>query len=186
VEGDTTDFEGSGAHQGFGGAYENNMDEDALFRGTGDFPFALQPGSPCVDAGTPDTSGLQVPPTDLEGLARIYNGRIDIGAFERNPGQGIWSGNTSHTRITAFPNPCSEEVFIRIDGLSGPYCRIDIYDLYGRNIWASELLSVSGGCVELGIPAEIMTGIFKYEGIYMIKYNDPFSAGSCKLIKIKQ
>jgi hypothetical protein len=186
VEGDTTDFEGSGAHEGYAGVYENNMDEDALFRGTGDFPFALQPGSPCVDAGTPDTSGLQVPITDLEGLIRVYNGRIDIGAFEWNPGQGVLSWKQAQAYITAFPNPCSELTLIRVSGLTGSHCRINIYDLNGCILWHSGELKVTGGQVELGILSETMTRIFTYEGIYIIEYDDHFATGSLKLIKNKQ
>ena len=87
IEGDTTDFEGSGAHGGYQGTYDHNINADPLFRNTGDFPYALLSGSPCIDAGTPDTAGLQLHGTDLEGLSRIYNGKIDIGAFEWNPGQ---------------------------------------------------------------------------------------------------
>lgn len=50
----------------------------------------LGPSSPCLDAGdsnvdtNPLATGLQaLPLTDLAGLARIANGTVDIGAFER-------------------------------------------------------------------------------------------------------
>lgn len=41
----------------------------------------LQNESPCVNKGTPDTTGLALPPIDLNGKPRIFS-RIDIGAFE--------------------------------------------------------------------------------------------------------
>lgn len=44
--------------------------------------FALAVGSAGIDAGTPDTTGLYLPMTDIAGNARISNDRIDIGAFE--------------------------------------------------------------------------------------------------------
>lgn len=40
--------------------------------------MALLPGSPAIDAG----SNSDAPATDQRGLARVVNGRIDIGAFE--------------------------------------------------------------------------------------------------------
>lgn len=54
-----------------------------------DNDYTLQPGSPCVDAGTPDVSGLNLPLWDLNGSDRIIDGdgdtiaRIDIGCYER-------------------------------------------------------------------------------------------------------
>jgi hypothetical protein len=45
--------------------------------------MALLAGSPAIDAGDPNYTG---PPfTDQRGFARVYNGRIDIGAFEFQP-----------------------------------------------------------------------------------------------------
>ena len=50
--------------------------------------FVLQQGSPCIDAGTPDASGLGLPFTDLNGQPRIIDGnddgvpRIDMGCYE--------------------------------------------------------------------------------------------------------
>ena len=52
--------------------------------------MALLPGSPAIDAGSnvlaiDPTTGRPLT-TDQRGLPRIYNGRIDIGAFEAQPG----------------------------------------------------------------------------------------------------
>ncbi|HNW75301.1 MAG TPA: choice-of-anchor Q domain-containing protein, partial [Bacteroidales bacterium] len=110
VEDGTAAFEGSGAHEGYLGTFENNLDTVPMFRGTGDFPFALQAESPCIDAGTPDTLGLLIPATDLEGRNRIYNGRIDIGAYEWNPGEGIAPSQAKSADINACPNPAKDEV----------------------------------------------------------------------------
>jgi len=60
--------------------YSNNLDTDPEFAGTG-----LQPWSPCINAGTPDTTGLNLPLIDIAGNPRIYqeNGsRVDMGAYE--------------------------------------------------------------------------------------------------------
>ncbi|MDO9576253.1 MAG: PKD domain-containing protein [Candidatus Cloacimonadales bacterium] len=59
-----------------------NIDQDPLFIGMGDHPFTLAEYSPCIDAGTPDTTGLYLPDFDLAGNPRIYNDIIDMGAYE--------------------------------------------------------------------------------------------------------
>lgn len=52
--------------------------------------FHLSIFSPCIDAGIPDTSGLNLPPFDLEGNPRIVDGNgdgyaiIDMGCYEFN------------------------------------------------------------------------------------------------------
>jgi hypothetical protein len=42
--------------------------------------MALLAGSPAINAGDPNTTGL--PPSDQRGLPRVAHGRVDIGAFE--------------------------------------------------------------------------------------------------------
>ena len=44
--------------------------------------IALLPGSPAVDAGSNALDGLEF---DQRGLARVFNGTIDIGAYELQP-----------------------------------------------------------------------------------------------------
>src|SRR5690606_379149 len=47
--------------------------------------FRLQPCSPAINTGTPDTTGLHLPLTDIDGSPRIYGQRIDPGAYEHHP-----------------------------------------------------------------------------------------------------
>jgi hypothetical protein len=67
---------------------EGNIDEDPLFVETGEHPYSLLEDSPCIDAGTPDTTGLNLPPWDIIGNLRIWDGDgdgiaiIDMGAYE--------------------------------------------------------------------------------------------------------
>lgn len=53
----------------------------------GDFRFLA--GSDCINAGTPETSQLELPLVDLQGLPRVSDGRVDMGAFEYYPTQEI-------------------------------------------------------------------------------------------------
>ncbi|MFH1108822.1 MAG: right-handed parallel beta-helix repeat-containing protein [Planctomycetota bacterium] len=49
-------------------------------QGTDDDDLRLLPGSPAINAGDPNPSGL--PSTDLDGHARVLCDRVDIGAYE--------------------------------------------------------------------------------------------------------
>jgi len=67
---------------------EGNINEDPQFVGSGDHPYALSDGSPCIDAGIPDTNGLNLPPWDIIGNVRVWDGDgdgvaiVDMGAYE--------------------------------------------------------------------------------------------------------
>jgi PKD domain-containing protein/parallel beta helix pectate lyase-like protein/polymorphic membrane protein len=65
--------------EGYGG--EGNIDTDPLLD---QFSFRPLPGSPCIDAGNPDASGL--PETDFLSNARVLNGCVDMGVYEYIPG----------------------------------------------------------------------------------------------------
>ncbi len=98
---------------------DNIMSADPLFLGTVDSSLGInQPEyyqlsalSPCIDSGTPDTEGLNLPPMDLAGNHRIANGRIDMGVYEY--ASEPWVSNddpelpppTEGFRVSAYPNP---------------------------------------------------------------------------------
>lgn len=44
--------------------------------------YQLSSGSPCINTGTADTTGINLPPMDLAGNWRIWDGRIDMGCYE--------------------------------------------------------------------------------------------------------
>ena len=103
---------------------EGNIDADPLFADpeNGDFHltwanFPIQDStmSPCIDAGNPDTTGLNLPPFDLDGNPRIVNGIIDMGAYEW---QGIYAVGDWHDPSLStglfqnYPNPFSTSTTI--------------------------------------------------------------------------
>jgi len=120
VEGGTAEF---GLNSGifYTGFFQNNLDIIPLFvsptagSGTGYNgligDWSLQEGSPCINAGTPDTSGLSLPAFDLAGNPRIKGGRIDIGAYEfLFPSSINEDLNTSGMDI--YPNPSAKSLTI--------------------------------------------------------------------------
>ncbi len=95
----------------------HNLDTSPLFRGDmeGDIPVGdprwvqLTENSPCVNSGTPDTLGMNLPTMDITGNPRVWGNIIDMGAHEYNPTVGN-SDETAPTppatiQVSHFPNP---------------------------------------------------------------------------------
>jgi len=103
----------------FGGALNNNIDDNPMFvrepndggdgwgqGGNDDFgDLHLRKGSPCIDTGCCPSLPYGSNRTDIDGQARIMNGRIDIGADEfyaplivvTVPAGGeVWTAGSSH------------------------------------------------------------------------------------------
>jgi len=128
-----------------------NIDSDPLFSGGDDINnplyYRLSAASPCINAGTPDTLGLFLPPYDLAENWRIWNTRIDMGCFEY--GSEPWVGNDDPVvpaipalSITAYPNPFSVYTNIRVSSLKSGGDRpervndasITIYNIKGQRV----------------------------------------------------
>lgn len=124
-------FYGSGAQGGYHGIYENNLDTTNNFQAGGAFPWVLSDSSLLRDAGTPDTTGLQITTTDFAQNPRMVRNRVDIGAFEWQSGAGMRKPN-SHKIASVSPNPTSGHVVITLpDGEDGMH-QINLYDPAGR------------------------------------------------------
>ncbi|MFH2142603.1 MAG: LamG-like jellyroll fold domain-containing protein, partial [Bacteroidota bacterium] len=92
VQDDSSAFTGTGAGANYTGSYMNNIDTIPQFVSPSDSAgtnfdglaadWSLQPTSPCINAGTPDTTGLNLPAIDLAGNPRIIGDTIDIGPYE--------------------------------------------------------------------------------------------------------
>ncbi len=102
---------------------DGNITSDPGFIG-GDFTspdyYKLATGSPCIDAGTPDTTGLYIYPSDLSGNPRVWNNRIDMGCYEYDS-HGNNDNNASIpdlVNLRNYPNP----IRLGSEGKSGnPY-----------------------------------------------------------------
>jgi len=115
IQGGTEAFAGSGGGAAFTGAYENNLDTLPMFMMEEPFLYALQPGSPCVNAGSADTTGLMIPEKDLAGNNRFFENRIDIGAYESQVITGIQSPAINFTDVVLYspsPNPANTTTII--------------------------------------------------------------------------
>jgi hypothetical protein len=157
IEGDSTGFEGSGGQEGYHGEYRDNIDLDPSFYGNNIDPFQLNPGSPCTDAGIPDATFLNLPPTDISGGPRIWNNRIDMGAYEFNGTTGLplykpYAGDAP----TIYPNPFRDELSIRWNQEFEVKTVLQLTDIKG-NVIKSFILNAGvemlhwNGCSDRGI-----------------------------------
>ncbi len=116
---------------------EGNIDEDPLFVGTGEHPLMLQDLSPCVNAGIPDTTGLNLPEFDLAGNPRVYGGRIDMGAYEN---QNVIVGADEDlipliTKLNQnYPNPFNPETTINYSLKEDSKVSLNIYNIKGQKV----------------------------------------------------
>ena len=143
---------------------EHNLTSDPLFASNayGDSLYLhLGADSPCINAGTPDTTGLGLLPYDLAGNWRIWNGRIDMGCYEygSEPYVGIDDPvvpSVPGYNILAYPNPFnaftnlkvklssdSEHKFHKVNSAS-----IEVYNIRGEKVKTISL-DVSKGAEQL-------------------------------------
>ena len=120
-----------------------NINEDPLFDLSGPHPYALMPNSPCIDAGTPDTTGLNLPPCDIMGCVRIWDGDgdgiavIDMGAYEfDSPVVGIPQSEIKKPKseISVYPNPFTRQTTLEFTLQQGVHVHLAIYNQMGKQV----------------------------------------------------
>jgi len=125
---------------------------DPLFAGGFDIHdplyYSLSEGSPCIDAGTRDTTGLNLPPYDLAGNWRVWNDRIDMGCFEFDSRPWVSIDDpalpppAAGITLSIYPNPIrstssrSSNSFIEFTLAQKPSAtpKIEIYNLRGQKV----------------------------------------------------
>jgi len=114
-----------------------NIELNPLFSGTTINPFSLQDISPCVNAGIPDTTGLNLPEYDLAGNPRFYGGRIEMGAYE-NQNVVVNANSNTIPNITKlsqnYPNPFNPSTTINFSIKNDSNVELSIYNLKGQKI----------------------------------------------------
>ncbi|MTI25045.1 choice-of-anchor Q domain-containing protein, partial [Fulvivirga kasyanovii] len=59
------------------------LNVDPLLEDPANGNYRLQSASPCIDSGTSDTTNWKLPDSDLDGQPRVFNNRVDMGAYEK-------------------------------------------------------------------------------------------------------
>ena len=109
-----------------------NIDSIPGFKDPENGNFQLDWDSPCINRGDPDTTGMHLPDFDLTGNERIFDGRVDIGAYEFNR-----TLDNSHILMGSdfmlYPNPGSGFFFLENRTEALPYNHlVRIYNVWGK------------------------------------------------------
>lgn len=101
------DVEGSGGSAvwdvSFGTDMGSNLDVDPVFVNAGAGDLHLQEGSPAINGG--DNGAPQIASEDLDGLARVINGTVDMGPYEYDSVTGIGDPPPILAFRGVYPNP---------------------------------------------------------------------------------
>ncbi len=163
IEGDTSGFEGSGAHGGYQGIYQNNLNEPPMFYGYGLFPYQLSGNSPCINSVIPDAGFLDLPQYDLSGAPRIWDDRIDMGAYEYNGTTSVTENSEyQDDRFIISPNPVLTELTLVFQKPQTWVRHFMITDLQGKTVLRFE---IPAGCDKFQL-GEIVSGL--QSGLYLI------------------
>ncbi len=122
---------------------EGNIDEDPLFLLSGDDPYQLSELSPCIDTGTPDTTGLYLPPWDLIHNYRVWDGDengvaiIDMGCYEFGAppvGSNEEVIPLNEINLYNYPNPFNPITIISFSIPNESKVDLLIYNIKGQKV----------------------------------------------------
>lgn len=149
---------------------QGNIDLDPGFEPES---HTLNWNSPCIEAGTPDTTGLGLPQSDLAGNPRLVNERIDMGAYEYQLPVAVQSSKFKvQSGLQIYPVPSADFIRIEWDGEieNGKLC---ILDSSGKVVYEKQVES-----------SEIRLNLADFRpGLYLIRINNDDGSWFRKIIK---
>ena len=161
---------------------EGNINEDPVFVDVGDFPFQINDYSPCIDGGTPDTTGLSLPEYDLADNTRIVNNRIDIGAYEWNIMVDVEEQvitEPSKPNINIYPNPVKDHATISYNTNKSELVKIQLYNTSGICVKSIDINNPKSGEQSLTINTNNIS-----PGIYFLHLQTGQKVITKKIIKV--
>ncbi|MDD3536531.1 MAG: FlgD immunoglobulin-like domain containing protein, partial [Candidatus Cloacimonetes bacterium] len=120
----------------------SSFDADPLFQGfalpSNPLHYLLSELSPCIDSGTPDLSGLNLPPYDLAGNYRVWGSGIDLGCYEygSEPWVSVYDPVLPVLEQLVlqqnYPNPFNPSTTIQYSLPKAARLRLDIFNVKGQ------------------------------------------------------
>lgn len=124
----------------FIGVYENNLNENPSLQNS----WKIDANSVCFNAGTPDTTGFDIPEIDFFGAQRIAHGRIDMGVMEVLS-VGLSPSVKTDYKLNVFPNPLQAESIVNIELPEATAINLTIFDLSGIVLWKQRYPGLTAG-----------------------------------------
>jgi hypothetical protein len=163
----------------------SSINADPLFAGGLDIHdpefYSLSEFSPCIDSGTEHTDELALPPYDLAGNWRVWNNRIDMGAFEYGSEPWVTIDDPvlppiPETNLTTYPNPFSAFTNIKVSALNGSAIKhasvhsasITIYNVKGQKVKSIELDPHKAGEQITAWDGRDAEGVLCSSGVYIV------------------
>lgn len=134
IEGDTAGINVSGTSFY---THQNIISSNPIYNGNTKNPYSLTDNSPCINAGSPDTTNLCLPPTDLAGLDRIIKDTIDIGAYEYQVVNSLPKYEKCD-KIEIYPNPANTNVVIENLEKSNVVIKLKLFSMSGKLLLEKE------------------------------------------------
>lgn len=182
MEGGKEDFGGTGGVGSFIGNYEDNIESDPLFAGSGEYIYSLSENSPCINAGKPDTAGFFLPDLDITGNPRIDGGRIDMGACEFQGTANINTHEYVRNSVKIYPNPFSDKANIKFACNRQSATEVCISDVSGRLVKSWKLSDNELPDVSVTWDGRSMNGTLVKSGLYLVTFKTVDSQFSQPLI----
>ncbi len=147
----------------------------------------ISENSPLINAGIPDTTGLNIPAYDLDGNPRIDQGRIDIGCYEWQNNVNINDNNLQATNFIMhnYPNPFNPTTTIVYNPqkIKLKNAFIKIYNLKGELINSFDVSGNKASIVWNGVNKrdnKVYSGIYFYR---LIIGGETKATNKCLLLK---
>ncbi|MDP8204540.1 MAG: FlgD immunoglobulin-like domain containing protein [Candidatus Tenebribacter mawsonii] len=177
---------------------DGNIDVDPLFLLSGDDPYQPTEQSPCIDAGTPDTTGLFIPSWDLLHNQRVWDGdedgvaTIDMGCYEYGAPQyvdivehEIPNSSFDNTNLLNYPNPFNPETTISFNLSESGKVKLSIYNIKGQKVKTLMDCTTAPGSYDCNWYGKDGQGKSVSSGQYIVKlqYNSKETATKIMLLK---
>jgi len=182
IETGLSSLSGNGSGDNFSGAWQENISGNPDFTGAKSAnSYALKSTSPCIDKGTPASSGFIFPLYDIDGNPRIYGSRIDIGAYEYTI-VGLNSENTPAVLELKqnYPNPFNPSTTVVFTLPNTGYAELGIYNIKGELVKTM----VKGVC-QAGTQQLTFDGSAFASGMYYYRLTTPNQSIAKKMILLK-
>ena len=143
-------------------AFENIIDSDPMFVDAENHDFHLAPGSPCINAGDPNTPQYVLDGLDLDGNPRVINQRIDIGPYESTFVAVAERFSVPFAQLIG--NPLGAHSRIEFDRAMEGEVTLSVYAITGRCVAVKELRLEGSRSFAMGeLTEKLVPGVYLIE-----------------------